>query len=230
MRPIWILVAFRDKQSASILPADVRVEACSLTAFRPDLKIRFLLCLLAVVFLTAGPGRGEQPLPGELGLPVGQHAPAFTLPDQNGNQVSLTDLLKVSPVALVFFRSADWCLACDVELIQLQRNLKRIESTGTRLVGISYDPPKTLKCFADKKSITFPVLSDPDSKIIDAYHVRDGRVPRSKDGTAAHITIVLDQNGVIRAKLAQVIHTEFDLEALVKMLNDVHNVKGGTPQ
>ena len=46
--------------------------------------------------------------PGKTGLPVGRRAPDFTLPDQNGQPRSLADLLKRGPLALVFYRSADW--------------------------------------------------------------------------------------------------------------------------
>jgi peroxiredoxin len=186
------------------------------------------LCGWVASLLFVGLAVAEVPPSTELGLPVGERAPAFTLKDQAGKDLSLDSLLKKGPIALVFFRSADWCLACDVQLAQLQHNLKQIEATGGTVVGISYDTAKTLKCFADKQKITIPILSDPDSKIIDAYGVRDRNPPRTKDGTAAHITIVLDQNGVIRAKLARVIYNGFDLEALVKALKDAQTMKGET--
>lgn len=171
-----------------------------------------------------------QPTPSdELGLRIGQHAPAFTLKDQNGKDVSLDALLKHGPVALVFFRSADWCLTCDVQLIQLQRNLKQIEATGAQLVGISYDSAQSLKCFAQKETITIPILSDADSKTIDAYGVRDRNPLPSKERAAGHITMILDQNGVVRAKLARVIYNgRSDVDALVKALKDAQNVKGET--
>src|ERR1041385_1901876 len=96
------------------------------------------------------------------GLRIGQVAPAFSLQDQNGKESSLDALLKKGPVPLVFFRSADWCLACDLQLIKLQRHRKEIEASGGQLVGISYDSAKTLKCFAEKQAITIPILSDTD--------------------------------------------------------------------
>ena len=51
---------------------------------------------------------GEAAAPEKSGLSVGQKAPAFTLKDQNDRDVSLESLLKKGPVALVFYRSADW--------------------------------------------------------------------------------------------------------------------------
>ena len=165
------------------------------------------------------------------GLRIGQVAPAFSLKDQNGKEVSLDALLKKGPVALVFFRSADWCLACDLQLIKLQRHRQEIEASGGQLVGISYDSAKTLKCFAEKQAITIPILSDADSKTIDAYGVRDTQTVPAKKGVARHVTIIVDQKGVVRDKQFGVIFDERPgVNALVKALKDAQNVKGGTMQ
>ena len=59
--------------------------------------------LMALGAITAEPAAPEK-----VGLDVGQKAPAFTLKDQNDRDVALKSLLKKGPVALVFFRSADW--------------------------------------------------------------------------------------------------------------------------
>ena len=59
--------------------------------------------LMALGALTAEPAAPEK-----VGLDVGQKAPAFTLKDQNDREVALDSLLKKGPVALVFYRSADW--------------------------------------------------------------------------------------------------------------------------
>src|ERR1041385_4180951 len=158
------------------------------------------------------------------GLRIGQVAPAFSLKDQNGKEVSLDALLKKGPVALVFFRSADWCLACDLQLIKLQRHRKEIEASGGQLVGISYDSAKTLKRFAEKQAITIPILSDADSKTIDAYGVRDTQTVPAKKGVARHVTIIVDQKGVVRDKQFGVIFDERPgVNALVKALKDAQN-------
>ena len=165
------------------------------------------------------------------GLRIGQAAPAFSLKDQNGKVVSLDALLKKGPVALVFFRSADWCLACDLQLIKLQRHRKEIEASGGQLVGISYDSAKTLKCFAEKQAITIPILSDADSKTIDAYGVRDTQTVPANKGVARHVTIIVDQKGVVRDKQFGVIFDERPgVDALVKALKGAQKEYGGTLQ
>ena len=59
------------------------------------------------------------------------------------------------------------------QLVQLQRDLKSIEKAGIQIVGISYDSTKVLKTFSDRMSIGFPMLSDPESETIEAYHIRN---------------------------------------------------------
>jgi cytochrome oxidase Cu insertion factor (SCO1/SenC/PrrC family) len=66
------------------------------------------LFALAFAFLAVTVSYAAPAAPERTGLAVGAQAPAFTLPDQNGRDVSLDALLKKGPVALVFYRSADW--------------------------------------------------------------------------------------------------------------------------
>ena len=83
----------------------------------------------------------------------------------------------------------------------MQRDLKSIEDAGVQVVGISYDSPEVLKRFCDRAKITFPLLSDPDSKMIDAYHIRNEAAKGKAVGVPNPGTFLLDQGGVIRAKL-----------------------------
>lgn len=86
-------------------------------------------------------------------------------------------------------------------MVQLQRDLKAIEETGVQVVGLSYDEPAVLKRFSDKAKIGFPMLSDPESKTIAAYHIRNEAAKGKAEGVPNPGTFILDQNGVIRAKL-----------------------------
>jgi peroxiredoxin len=86
-------------------------------------------------------------------------------------------------------------------LVQLQRNLKSIEAEGIQLVGISYDDTKVLKTFSNRMKIVFPLLSDPGSKTIDAYHIRNEAARGKAEGVPNPGTFILDREGIIRAKL-----------------------------
>ncbi len=83
----------------------------------------------------------------------------------------------------------------------MQRDKKSIEDAGVQLVGISYDSPAALKKFSDQAKITFPLLSDPESKTIDAYHIRNEAARGKQVGVPEPGTFILDQKRMIRAKL-----------------------------
>ena len=86
-------------------------------------------------------------------------------------------------------------------MVQLQRDIRSIEDAGVQVVGISYDSPAVLKTFSDQMKIAFPLLSDPESKMIDAYHIRNEAARGKAEGVPNPGTFILDQEGVIRAKL-----------------------------
>lgn len=58
-------------------------------------------------------------------------------------------------------------------MVELQKNLEKISSTRTQIVGISYDSPETLKKFTDSSGVKFPLLSDPGSRTIRAYGIHN---------------------------------------------------------
>jgi len=154
----------------------------------------------------------------EPGLRVGDRAPDFTLLDQESREVTLASLVEDGPVALVFTRSLDWCLYCKMQAVQLEQNLATIGAAGGRIVGISYDPVEALKRFSGGNRITYPLLSDPGSKTIDAYRIRSAN-EQLPEGVAYHATFIVDRDKVIRAKLFQVSYAEKPaMERLVRAL------------
>jgi len=99
----------------------------------------------------------------------------------------------------------------------LQRDLKSIEEAGVQVVGISYDEPAILKRFSERARITFPLLSDPDSKTIEDYHIRNEAAKGKAQGVPNPGTFILDKHGVIRAKLfLEGFRDRHTTEALVK--------------
>ena len=86
-------------------------------------------------------------------------------------------------------------------MVQLQRDLKSIEAEEIQLVGISYDDTKVLKTFSERMEIAFPLLSDPGSRTIDAYHIRNDAARGKAVGVPNPGTFILDRKGIIRAKL-----------------------------
>src|SRR5271157_3552952 len=100
-------------------------------------------------------------------LAAGDHAPAFTLADQDGTKVSLAGLAG-SPV-VVYFYPADDTPGCTKEACQFNDNLRAFDRAGVTVLGISPDGAEKHRKFRDKFTLKFPLLSDPSHKVMEAY-------------------------------------------------------------
>lgn len=146
--------------------------------------------------ISSGIENAPEVVPFEIpGLKVGESIPEIELRDQHGEWVNVQSLLLQSPVALVFYRSANWCPYCKRHLVKLQRELKKFQDAELQVVAISYDKVSDLRVFATKKSIEFPMLSDDGSKIIREMGLEFER------GLPHPGTMIVDCEGVIRSKL-----------------------------
>ncbi len=102
-------------------------------------------------------------------LNVGDKAPAFSLPSDSGDHVSLKDLLGQTLV-LYFYPRAD-TPGCTSEANQFRDAKKELERLGARVVGISGDSVEALVKFRDKYKLNFPLLGDTDHKTLEGYGV-----------------------------------------------------------
>jgi peroxiredoxin Q/BCP len=100
-------------------------------------------------------------------LAPGDEAPDFTLPDADGNPVSLS-ALRGRPV-IVYFYPAAMTPGCTKEACDFSESLPDLGKAGLTVLGISPDAPAKLARFRDKEHITFPLLSDPERKVLGAY-------------------------------------------------------------
>lgn len=94
-------------------------------------------------------------------------APAFTIPDQDGNQVSLTDYAGRS--LIVFFYPKAMTPGCTTEACDFRDTHKRLLDAGYDIVGISPDEPARNAQFREKEGLPFPLLSDPAHKVAEAF-------------------------------------------------------------
>ena len=92
-------------------------------------------------------------------IQVGETAPDFTLSDQNGEELTLSELVAEQPVALVFFPLA-FSGICTGELCELRDNLAVFNDAKVRLVGVSVDSVFSLKVWAEQEGYEFSILSD----------------------------------------------------------------------
>ncbi|NCD18422.1 MAG: thioredoxin-dependent thiol peroxidase [Actinobacteria bacterium] len=102
-------------------------------------------------------------------LDAGQPAPPFTLPTADG-EVSLATLLEEADSGVVvYFYPAAMTPGCTTEACDFRDSLASLTGHGYTVVGISPDPPAKLAEFAGKEGLTFPLASDPDHAVAEAY-------------------------------------------------------------
>jgi thioredoxin-dependent peroxiredoxin len=100
-------------------------------------------------------------------LAPGDTAPDFTLADADGNPVSLSSFR--GQQVIVYFYPAAMTPGCTKEACDFRDNLGDLAQADTAVLGISPDAPAKLAKFRDKESLTFPLLSDPDHAVHEAY-------------------------------------------------------------
>jgi peroxiredoxin Q/BCP len=100
-------------------------------------------------------------------LAPGDEAPDFTLPDADGNPVSLSALR--GQQVIVYFYPAAMTPGCTKEACDFSESLPDLGKAGLTVLGISPDAPAKLRKFRDKEHITFPLLSDPERTVLNAY-------------------------------------------------------------
>ncbi len=126
---------------------------------------RFIFACAAVLALSAAcvnVQAADQPMPG-----AGQTAPTFTLPSQDGSQISL-DSFHGKWVVLYFYPK-DMTQGCTIEAHNFQRDLSKFEAADAVIVGVSVDTPDSHKQFCTKEGLTFRLLADPEHKVVDEY-------------------------------------------------------------
>jgi peroxiredoxin len=128
------------------------------------------------------------------GLAVGAHAPDFTLRDQFGQDVTMSSFAGRKAVALLFF---PWAFSnvCTGELTGVRDRLDEFLTFDTEVVAISTDPTYSLRVFADRDGLNFPLLSDfwPHGEVAASYGVFDREL-----GVARRSSFVVDQAGIVR--------------------------------
>jgi peroxiredoxin Q/BCP len=100
-------------------------------------------------------------------LSPGDPAPDFSLLDADENTVSSMTFRGTRVV--VYFYPAALTPGCTTQACDFRDNLKVLQDADTAVVGISPDPPEKLRKFREKHGLTFPLLSDPDHRVLEAF-------------------------------------------------------------
>lgn len=133
----------------------------------------------------------------------GVKAPDFTLPDKDGNQVSLSDHLGKKVV--VYFYPRDNTAGCTKQACAFAGAYKEFEKLGVTVMGISKDSVKSHQNFAAKYELPFILLSDPELKAIQAYDVwKEKKLYGKVFMGVVRSSFIIDEKGMIEKVMEKV--------------------------
>ena len=129
-------------------------------------------------------------------LAAGETAPTFTLKDQDGTDVSLADF--AGRKTIVYFYPAASTPGCTTEACDFRDNINSLKSAGYQVLGVSKDELPALKKFRDEQGLNFPLLSDPDLAVHQAYGAYGEKSLYGKTVTGTiRSTFVVDEDGKV---------------------------------
>ena len=139
-------------------------------------------------------------------IKVGDKAPEFTLPSQDGTQISLSDFRGKKNV-VVYFYPKDDTPGCTKEACAFRDQYQVFTDVGAEVIGISADSQKSHKEFANKYNLPFTLLCDTSNKVRQLYDV-----PATLWILPGRVTYVIDKEGIIR----HIFDSMLDFDAHVK--------------
>lgn len=130
-------------------------------------------------------------------LKEGDKAPAFTGKDQNDKPISLKDY--TGRKLIIYFYPQDDTPTCTIQACNLRDNYTMLKKAGFAIVGISPDEVKKHKKFEQKYNLPFPLIADPEHRIIDKYGVWGEKQLYGRTYLGLHrTTFLVDEKGIIR--------------------------------
>ena len=136
-------------------------------------------------------------------LEVGTQAPAFTLPDQNGNLVSLSDF--AGKKVVLYFYPKDNTPGCTRQACAFAAAYDRFRSMDVTVIGVSKDSVSSHLKFAQKYDLPFILLSDPELQAIQAYDVwKEKKLYGKVSMGVVRTTYIIDEQGNIEKVMPKV--------------------------
>ena len=187
--PIYVLmdryglvpVALRDRPWPFVLGSVL----LSWIAWRISPRLRWVSALIALLSSSAigWAAHVRYRLPPSSMAGVGAPLPDFALHDESGNLVRLR-ALSGQPLVLVWFRGS-WCPYCRRQLSELQTELLRFAPGTLRILAVAADPPEPLAVLKRDLRLSFPILSDPERRLVNACEL-------------GHCVAIVDAEGIVR--------------------------------
>jgi peroxiredoxin Q/BCP len=153
-----------------------------------------------------------------MSLKVGNKAPAFTLPNQDGKKVSLKDFLGKKVV--LYFYPKDNTPGCTKEACDFRDTFPKFEKSNAVILGVSPDTPESHKKFIEKHNLNFTLLSDTEKKVLEKYGVwKEKSMYGRKYMGVERTTVIIDENGRIE-KIFPKVKVKGHAEEVLKALGE----------
>jgi peroxiredoxin Q/BCP len=150
-----------------------------------------------------------------MAVKVGDTAPDFTLPSQNGTQVSLSEFRGKKNI-VVYFYPKDDTPGCTKEACAFRDRYQVFTDAGAEVIGISGDSEQSHKQFATKYNLPFTLLSDSSNKVRQLYGV-----PATLWLLPGRVTYVIDKQGIIRHIFDSMLNFDAHVEEALKTLKAI---------
>ncbi|HZM12929.1 MAG TPA: thioredoxin-dependent thiol peroxidase [Bacteroidales bacterium] len=152
-------------------------------------------------------------------LTEGMPAPKFEGKDQNGNSIKLSNY--TGKKVVLYFYPKDNTPGCTAEACSLRDNYKELLKKGFVVLGVSPDTEKSHKGFAEKFDLPFPLITDPEKKILTAYGTYGEKVMYGKKVTGViRTTFIIDEKGKIE-KVIKKVDTKEHAPQIFKLYGNV---------
>ncbi len=153
-------------------------------------------------------------------LTAGDRAPGFSLADKDGNSVTLSDL--AGQKVILYFYPAASTPGCTTQACDFRDNMASLQAAGYTVLGVSKDKGVALQKFAEEENLSFPLLSDPDLEVHNAYGTYGEKSMYGKTVMGViRSTFVIDEQGTLT-------HALYNVKATghVKGLREKLGIKG----
>ena len=148
-------------------------------------------------------------------LKTGDKAPQFTLPDQNGKLINLSDFIGKTNL-VVYFYPKDESYGCTKEACSFRDNYEDFKDAGAEVIGISADDETSHRGFAANHKLPFILLSDKDKKIANLY-----RVGKTMGILPGRVTFIIDKQGIVRGIYSSQISFQKHVDEALKVLRKI---------
>lgn len=186
--------------------------------------LKLVLIVISTFFITTSAANASGT--DEIGHKAGQAIPHdLATNDQNGKDVSFSNLTGPRGLILIFVRSASWCPYCETQMIEWNKEAARFHSLGYNIAFLTYEHAEITSKFAIQHGVSLPILSDVGSHIIRAFGLLNTNM---KEGTRFYgiphpYIYVIDPNKIIAARFAESSYKERpDIDVVHEALIEMH--------